>query len=69
MAAFKDKLFYFRKKADLTQKELADKCGVSRPLIIGFELGDRSPSLTTLYRLADVLGCSAADLLDDPKES
>lgn len=45
-----------REKAGLTQSELAEKIGLSGHNIISyFENGDRTPSLDTLYRIADAL--------------
>lgn len=61
--AFKDNLYYFRTKAQLTQQELADKILVSRSAIARYEQGYDSPSLNTLVRLADALDCTVNDLV------
>jgi len=42
-----------RKKSGLTQKELADKTGISQGDISKIERGNANPSLNTLKKLAD----------------
>lgn len=64
--AFKDNLYYYRNKAHLTQQELADKVGVARSILTRYELGDRTPPLPTLIRLANELDCSVNDLVYGP---
>jgi len=44
-----------RKKADLTQKQLADKTGITQSNISRIETGEGNPSLKTLKRLASGL--------------
>lgn len=39
---------------EMTQKELADKVGVSRQTIIAIEKGEYSPSLELAFRIARV---------------
>lgn len=65
--AFKDNLCYFRTKMGLTQEELADKVGVARSIVTRYELGDRTPPLATLTRLAKIFDCSLDDLVYGPK--
>lgn len=45
-----------RKRAGLTQKELADKLGISYVGISQWENNQRNPKLETLQRIADALG-------------
>lgn len=52
-----------RKKAGLTQKELADLLGVKNTTLSGYELGDSDPKSETLIRIADICGCSVDYLL------
>ena len=52
-----------RKAARLSMRELADQCGVSQPFISAIERGHSTPSVATLYKLADVLGIEPAALL------
>lgn len=63
---FKDNLYYFRTKAHLTQQELAEKIGVARSIVTRYELGDKTPPLATLIRLANELDCSVNDLVYGP---
>ncbi len=52
-----------RIKKDLTQGELAKRCGLSISAISGYERGTYSPRGATLAKLATVLNCSVDDLL------
>ena len=61
--AFKDNLYAFRCKAGLSQQELADKCGVSRQAVNGYELGVKTPKLETLLLIAKALNCTTDELL------
>lgn len=61
--ALRENVVVFRARAGLSQIELADKAGVSRPVISKMEQGALSPSLESLAKIASVLGCSIADLL------
>lgn len=45
-----------RRKAGLTQEELADRCGLHRTEISLLERGGREPRLGTLVKLANSLG-------------
>lgn len=52
--------------AGLTQKELAEKAGVSRITISTIERGEaESVTVGTLKKLAKALDCKASDFLDD----
>ncbi|MDP2933254.1 MAG: helix-turn-helix transcriptional regulator [bacterium] len=46
----------FRKKANLTQEELAAKVGVARQTIIALEQGRYNPSLGLAHAITRVLG-------------
>lgn len=52
-----------RKAAGLTQKQLADRLGISFVNISQLENNQRTPSLVTLQRLADALGLHIFDLI------
>ena len=60
-----------RTELDLTQSSLADKAGVSQPLIARIEGGDVDPRLSTLRRIVNALEESegsivrAADLMNE----
>lgn len=49
---------YYRTRAQLTQKQLAEACGISEPAIRNYELGNRIPGINTLNDIADVLHVS-----------
>ena len=54
----------FRIASDMTQKELADKCGLNESTIRNYELGNRYPDEATLLNIANNLGVSFYALSD-----
>ena len=54
----------FRIAADMTQKELAEKCGLNESTIRNYELGNRYPDEATLLNIANHLGVSFFALSD-----
>jgi len=48
-----------RKETGLTQGELADKAGISQPMLSRIEGGDVDPTLSTLRDLAEAIEESA----------
>ena len=54
-----------RKEQHMTQKQLADKLGVSYVVICQYENGARNPKNETLGRIANALGIPITDLLFD----
>ena len=60
-----------RKKANLTQKELAQKMGVVQTVVSEYETGKRKPKFSTLHKIADALGCPELYLIgeDDKNDS
>jgi transcriptional regulator with XRE-family HTH domain len=60
-----NRLRELRKRARLTQVQLADRTGVSQPTISELETGLQEMGFTWARRFAQVLGCAAADLLPD----
>jgi transcriptional regulator with XRE-family HTH domain len=62
----KEKLRGARRRAALTQTELAEKAGVGVATIARIETGEiTEPRVSTLRKLADALGVTPADLLED----
>lgn len=53
MAEFKDMLKYFRERENLSQKELAEKLGISASTISMYEVGSRQPNFETEEAIAD----------------
>ena len=68
---FGERIKYLRTKKGLTQKELADKMGVSSSWIGMYESGRRKPKLGTLRKIATALEVDVSSLYsyvdtDDP---
>ena len=55
----------YRKAAGMTQEELAKKMDVKRSAVAMWETGKTSPRVGMLCKLADTLGCTVDDLLDN----
>ena len=51
-----------RKQLNISQEELAERCGVHRTYIGSIERGEKSPTLNTLEKFAKGLGVSLVDL-------
>ena len=68
MSSVKDEiaknLQYYRKKKNMTQKELADKIGVRHNSISSWENGVNSISIENLQKIADALGVDVFSLAD-----
>ncbi len=62
---FAKRLYQERKKNKLTQKELAQKMGVSQGAISRIEKGLLIPSLDMFIQLSNTLNCSPNCLLQD----
>lgn len=60
-----EKIKTFRKKSNLTQKQLAEKSNIAEITIRKYEKGDRIPKLEQLTKIAAALECSPVDLLAD----
>ena len=56
-----------RNAANLTQKQLAQRSGVSQANISKIENGNYHPSLSTLKRIADALGKRLVVSFEDPE--
>lgn len=63
MSSFSDMVAYLRKCENMSQKELADKLGVSRSTISMYESGVREPDFETLEALADIFNVNMDTLL------
>ena len=59
-----------RKKAGLTQVELAAKLGVSQVTIVHYEKGNKKPEMDRVPKMAKILGVSIEELYGDktPKQ-
>ncbi len=61
-AALGDAVRALRKKADLSQEQLAEGAGTDLTQVGGIERGVRNPSYTTLLRLAGALDTTVGKL-------
>lgn len=50
-----ERIRYYRKRNNMTQKALAEACGITEPAIRNYELGNRIPSFETLNDIANAL--------------
>lgn len=64
MSAFKLKLKDIRKECGMTQREVAEKAGVSLGAYRTWEKETSGLSLENAYSIANVLGCTPNDLCD-----
>ncbi len=66
VAPLKEKLRDERRRAGLTQGELADKARVGINTVVRIETGEiTEPRVSSLRKLASALGLEVRDLLDD----
>ncbi len=65
---FQEKIYSCRKKAGLSQEELAAKVGVSRQAVSKWETGEADPELAKLKKLAAIFRVSIDWLLSDDPE-
>jgi transcriptional regulator with XRE-family HTH domain len=63
------KIKRFRTALGLSQKELAQRAGMSEPAIRNYELGNRTPSEKQLEKISDALGISIYAISDPNFES
>lgn len=56
-----------RKAAGLTQAKFAEAMGVTQSTVSQWENGRALPDTSKLPRIAEVLGCSVADLFAKPE--
>ena len=66
-AEVRDLVISARSAANLTQKQLAQRSGVSQSNISKIEHGNYHPSLSTLKRIADALGKRLVVSFEDPE--
>lgn len=49
---------------EMTQEQLANRCGVTRQTIIAIEKGKYSPSLTLAFKIAKAFGVGVEDVFE-----
>ena len=57
------KLLCVRKSQGITQKDLAERCGLDTASVVAYENGYWLPKLSTLQKLATALNCNVADIV------
>lgn len=62
MINIKNKINELRKKAGLTQLDLAKKLNVSRQTIISLESGKYNPSISLAYKISKVFALTIEDI-------
>ncbi len=65
MTTFAAALRAAREARGWSQYRLAHHIGVDESTVSRWESGNRTPTLPMLYRIAEVLGCRAADLVPE----
>jgi transcriptional regulator with XRE-family HTH domain len=55
--------------AGLSQAELAERMGVDRAYVSGLELGQRNPTIVTLWHVAKALEVNVRPFFDEEKPS
>lgn len=55
-----------RKAAGLSQAELANRMGVDRAYVSGLELGERNPTIVTLWHLGQALKIDLGEFFSQP---
>lgn len=53
-----DQILFYRKKAGLSQSELAEKSNTTQAIISRIENGNSNPSLSTIIKIAEILNCT-----------
>jgi transcriptional regulator with XRE-family HTH domain len=61
------RLVLLRQRLYLTQRELADRAGLSPAIVQSLEQGQRlDPRVSTVLKLAQALGVSIGELIEEP---
>lgn len=59
-----EKIKSYRNKAKLTQKDLAEKSGISLRALSNYESEIRDPSMEVIIKISDALGVDPLDIVD-----
>lgn len=62
LVRFGERVRELRKKAGLSQEQLADRCELDRTYVGGIERGERNVSLRNIAIIARALGVTISDL-------
>ena len=58
-----------RKLANLTQKELANRCGVSESTVINWEKGRTEPTVSQAIKIGEVVGIHYDNIIFLPQDT
>ena len=61
--AFAENVKRLREQQNLTQKELAERIGITQPTIAQYEMGIKVPTIIVGAKLAEQLGTTCEELL------
>ena len=64
-----ERIARFREKKGITVNKLANLSGLSQSHLRDIELGNKTPSVETLYQICEALGITLKDFFDDGSES
>lgn len=65
MKSFGESIQLCRKRAGLTQEKLALQSGLAYRFLQDIEAGNKQPSITTVFKLAEALQTTPGELLDN----
>lgn len=63
------KIKHYRKKKEMTQKELGEKIGVKHNTIATYESGRNAPEQNAIFKIANVLGVSVDDFFPEKENT
>ena len=64
-----ERIAHFRKQKGITVNKLANLAGLSQSHLRDIELGNKNPSVETLYQVCCSLGITLKDFFDDGTEN
>ena len=67
MESTADNIICLRKRAGVSQQELADSLFVSRSLVSMWEIGKRVPDRLSVSRMAEMFGVAESDIVGDSR--
>ena len=64
-----ERITLFRERKGITVNKLANLSGLSQSHLRDIELGNKTPSVETLYQVCEALGITLKDFFDDESEN
>ena len=59
---------WYRRSLNLTKKEMAQRLGVAHPTVVLWEKGMKEPKISSLVKIAELLGVTETELLHPTDE-